>query len=121
MDEKTRKQFPTTSPEEIEQYRKYTEWARKQMWLTIEAPDGSLVRVTAEEAEKLEKLWHPPVYKGKTLDELVEPSKRLQNEVHNLREQNLSDAEIWEALGEEKRAQVDYLWNNLPSGWSPNK
>lgn len=66
MDEKTRKQFPTTSAEEIEAYRKYMERARTQTWLTIEAPDGSLVSVTAEEAEKLEKLWHPPVYKGKS-------------------------------------------------------
>ena len=119
MDEKKRNL--TTSPEEIEQYRKYMEWARKQMWLTIEAPDGTPMRVTAEEAEKLEKLWHPVLHRGKTLDELVEPSYGLSKKVLGLREKGMTDKEIWETLGEEKRAQVDYLWDHLPTDWSPGK
>jgi len=104
MDQKHRK--PLTQTEEIEQYRKYQEWARQQTWVTIETPDGGLMRLTLEEARERYKRLHPPVYKGKTLDELSEPLPKLKDRIEADRKKGLSDKEIWESFPQESREHL---------------
>lgn len=110
-EKKPRKQL--TREEEIEQYRKYQEWARQQTWVTIETPDGGLMRLTLKEARERQKRLHPVLHRGKTLDELFEPWPKMQEKIEAMRKEGKTDREIWESFPPSWPSLLDERWDRI--------